>query len=307
MPNLTVLVPLDGSKAAEQALLYLRALSPLSNLRIRLLGVVESDGSVSGAEETAREHLVADYLEGVDRRLQGEFDRPIECVRRTGKPFVEILEEAADPTVNFILMTTHGRTSGKDDRLGSVADKVVRGATCPTLLVGPHASVPLVMEQITVALDGSALAAEALPVARALAERLNSRLRLVRAVEHPLSLESDTVGSLATDLVESLDLTASLYLSEAKLEMETRQPVETAVLSGPPAEALMMDVKQNPPSILIMTSHGHTGFIKWALGSVTDRLIRGPVPVLVLRPEHEVGNRMKPLASEPNQTSSSQR
>jgi nucleotide-binding universal stress UspA family protein len=297
MPELTILVPLDGSKPAEQSLLFLRALGPLEGLRVRLLGVVESDESVSGEEETAREQLVADYLDGVGEHLRGELGFPVDCVRRIGKPFNEILEEANDQDVNLILMTTHGRTSGTDDRLGGVADKVVRGASCPTLLVGPHASVPLQLEQITVPLDGSQLAAEALPVARALAQGLGSRLRLVRAVQYPIAGNNDAVGSLAADVVESIERTAQLYLSEAQLELETSQPVETVVLNGPPGEALLSDIKEHPPGLLVMTSHGRTGFIKWALGSVTDRLIRGPVPVLVLRPTHEVGDRLKPLTA----------
>ena len=94
----------------------------------------------------------------------------------------------------------------------------------------------------------------------------------------------------------SIELTASMYLSEATLELETSQPVETAVLSGPPSQALLTDLKENRSDLVIMTSHGHTGFIKWALGSVTDRLIRGPVPVLVLRPSSHVGDRLLPLA-----------
>jgi nucleotide-binding universal stress UspA family protein len=295
MSDLTILVPLDGSKPAEQALLFLTSLSALKDLRVRLLSVAESDADVSGEEETAREQSAADYLNAVAERLRAKFGFPVESVRRTGRPYAEILEEASDQDVNLILMTTHGRTSGEDERLGSVADKVVRGAACPTLLVGPHAAVPLQVEQVTVALDGSALAAEALPVARALAQRLNARLRLVRAVQYPLAVNSDSIGSLAADVVESLERTAALYLSEAKLELETSLPVDTAVLTGRPAEALLADVKEHPPSLLVMTSHGHTGFIKWALGSVTDRMIRGPVPVLMLRPEHEVGDRLKPL------------
>ena len=297
MPDLTILVPLDGSRPAEKALLLLTVLSPLKDLRVRLLAVAESDDSVPGNEETLREQSAGDYLNGIGERLRARYDFPVECVRRTGKPFVQILEEASDQDVNLILMTTHGRTSGQGDHLGSVADKVVRGAACPTLLIGPHAAVPLQIEQITVALDGSALAAEALPVAGALAQRLGSRIRLVRAVQYPLAVESDSIGTFAAGVIESLERTASLYLAEARLELETSPSVETAVLNGPPAQALLKDVKQNPPGLLVMTSHGHTGYIRWALGSVTDRMIRGPVPVLVLRPEAEVGKRLKPLIS----------
>jgi nucleotide-binding universal stress UspA family protein len=69
------------------------------------------------------------------------------------------------------------------------------------------------------------------------------------------------------------------------------------VLSGPPARALLTDLKENRPDLVIMTSHGRTGFIRWALGSVTDRVIRGDVPVLVLRPVDSTGSRLDPLRS----------
>jgi nucleotide-binding universal stress UspA family protein len=295
MADVTVLVPLDGSKPAELALSFVAALRPLGNLKVRLVSVAESDASVPIDEEKRREKVAADYLDEVGPRVETQQQVTVERVRRCGVPYREILEEADRQDVNLILMNTHGRTSFDPERLGSVADKVVRGASCPTLLVGSHASVPLAIERVTVPLDGSSLAAEALPVARFFAERLNAHLRLVRAVQYPSSLESDSMGSLATDVVESMELTASLYLSEAKLELETAQPVETAVLNGPPAQALLMDLKENRPDLVIMTSHGHTGFIRWALGSVTDRLIRGPVPVLVLRPMDQVGERLVPL------------
>jgi nucleotide-binding universal stress UspA family protein len=296
MADFTVLVPLDGSKPAELALSFVAAIKPLGDLKLRLLSVLESDASVPGDEEKRREKVAADYLGEVGRHVETQEKVTVEYVRRGGVPYKEILEEADRQDVNLILMSTHGRTSFDPERLGSVADKVVRGASCPTLLVGSHASVPLAIERITVPLDGSRLAAEALPVARFFAEKFNAHLRLVRAVQYPSSLESDSIGSLVTDVVESMELTASLYLSEAKLELETTQPVETEVVSGPPTQALLMDLKENRPDLVIMTSHGHTGFIRWALGSVTDRLIRGPVPVLVLRPLEQVGERLGPLS-----------
>ena len=292
--DLTVLIPLDGSKQAEHALTFLTALKVLPGLSVRLLTVAESDNTVPAIEETYREEAAKDYLEDATSRTRAAFDLPIDCILRTGRAYEQILDEAGREDVNLLLMTTHGRSITDPGRLGSTADKVIRGANCPTLLVGPHASVPLQVERITVPLDGSALAAEALPIARSLAEHLGARLRLVRAVQPP-AVDIEEVGSFAADLVESEELTASLYLDEAKLELETSVPVETAVLIGPPSEALRMDVNENPPGFVVMTSHGHTGFIRWALGSVTERMLTGPVPVLVLRPSNETGSKLKPL------------
>jgi nucleotide-binding universal stress UspA family protein len=296
MANLTILVPLDGSKQAELALAYLTALRPLENLHVRLLSVAPSDESTSAEEEARREALAADYLDNVEERTRANYDITLDCVRRTGRPHEEILEETRRDDVDLLLMSTHGHTITDPERLGSVADKVIRGAACPTLLIGSHALVPLQIEQITVPLDGSDLAAEALPVARALAEKLGSKVRLVQAVEHPpYDIESvgTWLGSLGADVIESLNLTASLYLTEAKRELESSVPVETEVLTGPPTVALMSDLQEHPPDLLVMGSHGRTGIIRWALGSVTDRMIRGPVPVLVLRPLAESERRSR--------------
>jgi nucleotide-binding universal stress UspA family protein len=292
MAEFTVLIPLDGSKASELPIAFIAALKSLENLRVRLL-------SVCATADNEEELLKASeaYIDEVCRRTEAQYGMPVDGVCRTGEPQVEVLEEARRPDVNLLLMSTHGHTLSEDpERIGGVADKVIRGAPCPVLVVGPHASVPLQIEAITVPLDGSALAAEALPAVKRLAERLGARIRLVQVIAAPASQDADAIGSLAADVVESQALTASLYLSEAKLELETTQLVETDVLYGLPGPALVEDLRENPPNLVIMTSHGRTGFVRWTLGSVTDRLIRSNVPVLVLQPLKEVGDRLKPLA-----------
>lgn len=292
MSDLTILVPLDGSKAAELPITFVAALKPLADLRLRLLSVSEPGEHDDEPLKTAEA-----YIDEVCAQTEAQYGVSVEGVCRTGDPSAEVLEEAGRPEVGILLMSTHGRSMSEDpERIGGVADKVIRGASCPVLVVGSHASVPLKIETITVPLDGSRLAAEALPAARALAELLGARIRLVQVVQAPASLDPDAVGSLAADVVESQALTAGLYLSEAKLELETSQPVETEVLYGLPGPALLQDVKENRPDLLVMTSHGRTGFVRWALGSVTDRLIRSNVPVLVIRPLEEAGDRLKALA-----------
>ncbi|HLF70776.1 MAG TPA: universal stress protein [Dehalococcoidia bacterium] len=292
MPGLTILVPLDGSKAAELSLSFLAALKPLGIGQVRLLSVVEPAASPEVEEERVRN--AREYLATLAERTERLHGVPTEPVCRTGVAAAEIMEEAERPEVNLVLMTTLGAGAVRD-RLGGVADKVARGALCPTLLLGPHASAPLEIRTITVPLDGSRLAAEVLPVARAFAEKLNSRIRLVSVLQQVVGLEPEVVGAVAAEVIESIDLTGSLYLEEAKLELGTSQPVETVILEGPPADALLRDLKENPPQLVMMTSHGRHGFVRWALGSVTDRLILGPAPVLVLRPVDAGGERLRGL------------
>jgi nucleotide-binding universal stress UspA family protein len=298
MSALKILIPLDGSKPAEQALSFLSALKLLGDVSVRLVSVREAIDGERPADSERRLRTTGDYLEAVARRAEQDYGVPFEVQTSVGIPYQQIIAESERPDVSLLVMTTHGHTSHEPETLGSVTDKVVRGACRPVLLIGPHAAVPLQVELITVPLDGSRLAAEALPLARALAEKLQARLRLVRVLEPVSTLEADSTGGLAEDLIDSLELTARLYLDEAKLELETARPVETEVLTGSPAAALLFDLKQNRPDLVIMTSHGRHGFIRWALGSVTDRLIRGNVPVLVLRPVDSQSNRFASLVSE---------
>jgi nucleotide-binding universal stress UspA family protein len=51
-----------------------------------------------------------------------------------------------------------------------------------------------------------------------------------------------------------------------------------------PAEVLLREIKESATDLVVMTSHGRGGFMRWVLGSVTDRVIRGSAPVLVIRP-----------------------
>ncbi len=131
MPKLTILIPLDGSKQAELALSYLTALQPLEDAHVRLLAVAESDNSTSPEEEARRETLTSFYLDDVTERAQANYDLPIDSVRRTGKPYEQILEEARREEVNLLLMTTHGHTITHPERLGGVVDKVVQGRRLP--------------------------------------------------------------------------------------------------------------------------------------------------------------------------------
>jgi nucleotide-binding universal stress UspA family protein len=292
MSQLTVLIPLDGSKSAELPIAFATALKPLGSIKLRLLAVCEDDEAALKDSEA--------YIDEVCTRTELQFGVVAEGVCRTGEPESEILEEALRPEVNLLLMSTHGRSMSSDpERIGHVAENLIRRAPCPAMVIGPHASLPLNIETITVPLDGSRLAAEALPVAKLLAERVGARIRLVQVIQAPASLDPDAVGSLATDVVGSQGLTADLYLSEAKLELETQQPVETEVLYGLPGPALIQDLREHRPDLVIMTSHGRTGFVRWALGSVTDRVIRGNVPVMVLRPVDEVGDRLRGLRGDP--------
>jgi nucleotide-binding universal stress UspA family protein len=136
-----VLVPIDFSPYAEQALDYAIALAPKLQARVTLLHVIQPP-LVAGADmgvwpspafieelETAITSDMEGYLARVTAAgLAGEI------VVVHGVPFQEILNTAKKRQVDLIIMGTHGRTGLSHVFLGSVAEKVLRLAPCPVLV-----------------------------------------------------------------------------------------------------------------------------------------------------------------------------
>jgi nucleotide-binding universal stress UspA family protein len=146
---------------------------------------------------------------------------------------------------------------------------------------------------IVVPLDGSPLAEHALATATMLADRAGARIELVRA--HQLMLH-DLGDQLALDQAmreeaqEYLDRTAKGVQDESGLH-----PV-TKVLEGPPAQTIGEYVRALKDPLLVMSTHGRTGFSRAWMGSVADAVIRnGVAPVLLLRPDEAPDGALRPI------------
>lgn len=136
-----ILVPLDGSKLAEGALPYAAAQAERFGSQIILLKVLGPlpEPAMAGrsvvrvAEERSAE-LARHYLEGVAEPIR-EKGIDVETLTLEGKPYVEIIGYAESAQVDLIVISTRGYSGLSRWLLGSVTDRVVRGATIPVLLV----------------------------------------------------------------------------------------------------------------------------------------------------------------------------
>lgn len=136
-----ILVPLDGSRLAEQALPHAEIQASAFEAEIELLKVLgplpepsmAGRGAVRGAE-AASAVLAQEYLEGIAVGLRGR-GFAVNTLTVEGKPYVEIIRFAEEHEVDLIVMSTRGHSGLSRWLLGSVADRVVRGATVPVLLV----------------------------------------------------------------------------------------------------------------------------------------------------------------------------
>ncbi len=142
-------------------------------------------------------------------------------------------------------------------------------------------------KRILVPLDGATRAESAIPVAAKLARASNGIVILLQVVTPPI----DYGGYLAQAplLTEPMIET---YLDEANSYLKTIAGsdklaginTKVEVMFGTPAQDILAVAHSRRVDLIVMSSHGRTGFTRWALGSVAHKVVHhSPVPVLVLR------------------------
>ena len=179
-----ILVPLDGSKLAEQVLPYARLLADAYGAVMTLLMVADPNTR----PPFSMRQTVGDYLKYMAASLQ---PLSVKSVEKIGKPAEVIVDSAKEDADCLIAMATHGVTGLRRWFMGSVASKVAQSAANPILLIRPvEDGLPpasITLKQVIVPLDGSGLAEKVLPHVASLARKLKLEVLLVRAYELPLN------------------------------------------------------------------------------------------------------------------------
>jgi nucleotide-binding universal stress UspA family protein len=296
MANRLIVVPLDGSDLSEAAVPHAVALAKATKVGVLLVTVWE------GAEEilaSALPQLADDlfkrgeehyehYLAGIAKTVQAEGVKT-EAQVIVGHPVEEILKLVRERDASMLALSTHGRSGPSRWVYGSVAGKLIREAHVPTLLVGPRlleAKAPPSITRILVPLDASELSETALAPAVELAEAFAADIVLAQVLNwaaHAFVFGVPDVDTATID--QELTKASQEYLARIKAGLKTKRGVETRVLRGMAADALIELAESEKVGLVVMASHGRAGVVRTALGSVADRMIQGPAPVLLVRPE----------------------
>jgi nucleotide-binding universal stress UspA family protein len=153
-----ILLPLDGSEAGEAALPYMEELAIITKAEVILLQVVTphydialAEGYTSHLGRISEEYLThasaaaRDYLNSVKEKL-AKMGITARSEVELGSPAERIVGYAKENNIDLIAMSTHGRSGIGRWLLGGVADKVIRAADRPVLLVRASAK-PTTKEQ----------------------------------------------------------------------------------------------------------------------------------------------------------------
>ena len=292
-----ILVGLDGSPLAESIVGTVRTLAGRLGAEVALLHVVHVPASFHAEGDVTLDGLVERERRDAERylhRVAGELADAGVTVRTAvavGEPAAEIVRSADRDDVDLLALATHGRSGVQRWLHGSVADAVLHTTRRPLLLLRPGAATPPAdVRRVLVPLDESPVAEEALAPARELARRLGVPLELLSVVE-PVTLvfAGDPMAQTLIDypgMLKTLEDGAAAYLT-ATAERERRDGVrvDTTVVTGAVADSIVRHQAERPGSLIVIGSHGRTGWRAAVLGSVARRVVAlAAGPVMVVRP-----------------------
>jgi nucleotide-binding universal stress UspA family protein len=292
-----MLIPLDGSKVAEQVLPYARRLARALSIPVELLQAADPEALAlltDPAHSRYADTVWADkinsgraYLEAVARSFEGA---RVQCVVEKGKAEDVVIDNAAADKNTLIVMATHGRSGIQRWLLGSVADKVLHGSPNPMFLVRAteqgQTDGEAVLKTVVVPLDGSPLAEQVLGDVLQVAKKMALKVVLFRAYALPASITGDEFGTYMEELINQIESEARDYLATKVDEAKQNglSDVVSAVKFGYGAEEIISVARETPDNFVAMCTHGRSGVNRWVLGSVTERVVRhSGDPVLIIR------------------------
>lgn len=299
-----ILVPLDGSTRAEQALSVAARLVRASNGTVTLVQAVSPPTEFMASVGTIvlpdilDENVPAakEYLEGVveTRSLKG-IRVVIKAV--TGNPAQAIIAEAHAGNVDLVVLCSHGYTGAMHWAMGSVAEKVARYAPSPVFILherctfptemgaGPHGSV-----RVLVPLDGSEYAEAALVPAARLASALSApacgELHLTQVVSSPRGEVSrfDEEGERSKQYLGSVvERLQQHTLADAGIPLDLS--MTWSVTTAADAASGIIQAAENSGKaehagrnegcqVIAMATFGLGGPDLWAIGSTTERVLQ---------------------------------
>jgi nucleotide-binding universal stress UspA family protein len=267
----TILVPTDGSDVAGVASTQAVSLAERFGASVHALSVRE-DGADDGAE--AAVDAVAERAADAGVDATTAVVDAAETVHRT------VLDYAADHDADCIVMGTHGRTGLDRYLLGSVAERTLRESPVPVLTVHEDTVVDRDLDAILVPTDGSDCSETAAAHAADLAAATGAALHIVHVVDLGV-LPVDGSGALLDELQQAGRRALESVIDRAD-EVDVSS-VQASVLSGTPYRAIVDYADSEGVDLVVMGTHGRTGFDRYLLGSVTERVVRlSDQPVLTL-------------------------
>lgn len=287
----TILVPIDESGGAEEAVSRAFELAQRFGAAVHVLYVVDTGTEPTGLGDQQRDE-VRQPAEKQGRQVttrvhERATERGLEATRavREGAPYRTILEYADEHGVDLITMGTHGRTGPDRVRLGSTAERVIARADVPVLTVRSterELDVDAVdYDRVVIPTDGSDAAERAAQQGLEIAESYGASVYVPYVIDTASHDLEDTSRSMVGLLKEGGQNAVEAIAEDAR---ERGLSVKTDILRGVPDEELVEYADGLEGDLVAMGTRGRGGASGDLLGSTTARVLQGSNrPILTVR------------------------
>jgi nucleotide-binding universal stress UspA family protein len=318
-----VLVPTDFSKGSEFAYRYANDLTKKFGGKVDLLHVIpafryltESIKQLGLPFDMDKHVYPAMQKDSIAKLKESSTEFLIESVRGTTETIIDrkvdeaIIERAVELDYDLILIGAQGANENKLIH-GSVTERVIRFSTVPVLSVPP--SIPNhPIRKLLIPTDGSEVSMACLPYAVSMLDSLGGELTLFHVLEmYGNETENQVLTKSKNELEAVTDILiekANFYLnnaSDVKPKVEIvgslnnysieihdgdtvrKYPFAVKVVRGVSSHFEIVDYANDHSDMIIMTTHGRSGFSHILLGSTAETVARhSAVPVLTYKPKH---------------------
>lgn len=276
MKNVNILVPLDFSSLSLKALESAEVFAELFDGAITPFHSFISMSELEMQDISSHEDMTADQQD-LEKKLVEKLNKVAakhvdakylnEGLVRVGNPAEAIIDAAQN--FDLVAMTTHGRTGFTRLIMGSVAEKVIRFAPVPVLVVEKSSRIkPL--QKMLLTTDFSDYSLKAVPFAKSIAAASGAKLDII----HVISFEQ--FGSIPQ--IQAATDTKKKQMRELVEERFNDMPdqVNSDVISTRKSihEKITKIAKKGDYNLIVMATIGRTGLEYLRLGSTASNIVR---------------------------------
>lgn len=296
-PIKRILVATDFSECAAQALNYAAFVAGVCSAPLELLHVVDI------LQDTDLDSLEADrYFDYCRKQAEKPLDEMVSFFGETGLmakwrlgrgiPSQQINSVAADSSADLVVLGSYGRTGLAHIALGSTAERVVRGAPCPVLIVreveGAHrpvkdqrSSTTPRISRILTPVDFSTCSLDALDYAVGIAQMFRAAITILYVME-PVFFDLDVAVGRILQEPEKHEQAQSRLAELVDRLAQRGLSIQSAVRGGITADSILACALGC--DLIVMGTHGRRGHSQLRTGSIAEAVLRrAQCPVLTVK------------------------
>ncbi len=271
-----IAVLLDGSIYAAQAIPYAEAIARATDAHLVLLSSVKNETAAQLEEYPVIVEQRRAYLDGVSEQLQ-QNGISVSAEVRGGYLADTTRQLIEEQDIDLVITSTVGKSGDPHWLSGGISSKLMRQITKPVLLVqtsDEQAAVTPKMSKIMVSLDGSILAENSLPYARAIAKAFSSEIILLAVPQVPQVQDyraPDTaVEKIRTQTEETMD---NFLDAVARSLRKDGVEVRTMTKGSLPVRTIVSTADEEDVDMIMLTSRGRGGLDRLFMGSVAESVV----------------------------------